>query len=78
MTLSPSGAAFCMTARMPECRKCGAAAGSGMTRIKDNLKKADNEGVNECQDREGERKSEGQSGRRSRHTATKVKTEVIV
>lgn len=65
MTLSPSGAAFCMTARVLECRKCGAAAGSGMTRIKDNLKNAKNEGANECHDREKEKRSEGQSRWRS-------------
>lgn len=61
MTLSPSGIAFCMTAHMLECRKCGAVAGSGMTRIKDNFKNAENEGARECQDRVKERKSEGQS-----------------
>lgn len=46
---------------MLECRKCGAVAGSGMTRIKDNFKNAVNEGDREFQDRVKERTSEGQS-----------------
>lgn len=46
---------------MLECRKCGAVAGSGMTRIKDSFKNAENEGDREFQDRVKERKGEGQS-----------------
>ncbi len=66
MTLSPSGTAFCMTGHMLECRKCGVAAGSGMTRIKDSVKNAENDGANECQDRVKERKkTEGRGRRRS-------------
>ncbi len=56
MTLSPSGTAFCMTGHELECRKNSFEEGSGMTRIKDNLKNAENDGANKCQDRVKERK----------------------
>lgn len=45
MTLSPSGTVFCMTGHELECRKCGVAAGSGMTRIKDSVKNAEKDGA---------------------------------
>lgn len=45
-----------MTGHVLECRKCGVAAGSGMTHIKDSVKNTENDGANECQDRVKEKK----------------------